>query len=278
MRKHPNPSSTPSDSITYANEPNTTYNDHFIYANCRGLNALTWERALNWIKHPRTLSHPTLQGPSATVKLVVLSEHWFTSFFQDVKAHPYILGYSTEPDYNVRLSTHHPGGLLIVCHPSLHHLFRITHRTYHTLSIKCFGSTTLTFAYFPPSIDYQLLRQECEAMPQTSLVIGDTNTRYGRLTGDTRLSTPTTLGCIDSMCRRLSLSLILPSTGGNRCFTDHVFSSRPQTEWHYIRDVNFDSDHGIMLVPLNIDDGPLSGPTSALVTRVTRIGTCWWII
>jgi hypothetical protein len=81
--------------------------------------------------------------------LIIYLETWFSNW-NVWHSDPYILAFSDIPP--LPATGHRPGGILVLCKPTMKNQYHVIHTTMHSISIQHHTGNILTFSYYPPSL------------------------------------------------------------------------------------------------------------------------------
>ena len=208
------------------------------YVNVRGLDLKTHEVCNSYIH----LSH---------FDLLCVSETWFTNR-STYLGNSFLLAESDYPN-----QPHHTrrqdGGLILLISPSQRSNITLTYRSRYSFVIEHGPSNAkIAFTYLPPSLSDEEIHIELSSIGPVNTLIGDLNTRLGAQSGDSMTSAPARRAVISSFTTLHSLSYVRNTNSSITSRTDHIYSDMQSIEWEYVRDLEFQTDHGLMHIQVNL--------------------------
>ena len=143
---------------------------------------------------------------------VILLETWFSDF-DEWQSKDFIACWSLPTPQPV--IGHRPGGIAVLCHPSLRRTIHVLHATFHSLSIQInnnITTTTITTSYYPPSLPLEDIASDFATLPKSDLWLGDFNFRLGERNGDTATTAKDRSDLIFSLASRWGLLWFKPDS------------------------------------------------------------------
>jgi hypothetical protein len=207
-----------------------TQNIRFCYWNCQGLTHSKLE-----------IIHRLLQNE---VDFLIIAEHWFAQSDALQKSPFFVI--NSKKSTKIRTQGHQNGGLALLAKPNVQDLLTHVHSNEFAISFSLHNENIMA-VYLPPRLNEDEVKQILsDSPPNTSIMLGDINVRYGSLTGDNRKTNPARTLVFDAHCMSKNLTLQVANAGISR--TDHLYATR-EIKWTYgIPDwvAHSDSDHDMM--------------------------------
>jgi hypothetical protein len=182
-------------------------------------------------------------------KILIISEHWFSSF-NELENSPFFIT-SSSLSKTKKTTGHANGGLALLASPTVKN--QITNITITEFSISfMLCQETFTAVYFPPRLsDTEIKENLLTFCKKSSVIFGDINVRYGTSFDDDRTWNINRGNTISKTLIPHQFLHLKCSNGCSR--NDHIFSKN-KFDWNYYwNDPNeFQSDHGFIQFSLNL--------------------------
>lgn len=155
--------------------------------------------------------------------LVFLAETWSLSLHA-ITQHPTFISHSRGPQRtDLRRAD---GGICCLANPSIRDKVTVIKRTDYSMSVLLDGKVRIACVYLPPSMSADNMESVLGQLPQSDIVIGDFNTRFGNVFHDNTTGPRARMDIIGMWQTKNTLQHIIPS---NQTRNDHVFSQFPGT-------------------------------------------------
>ena len=218
------------------------------YVNAMGLDLKTHEVCNSFIH-------------SSHFDILCVSETWFSNR-PTYLSNSFLFAESLFPE-NPHLNRRQDGGLLILINPQLRSNFSLSYRSRYSLVIRHeMSETTLAFSYFPPSLSDTDITTELAKIGPSNALIGDLNIRLGSQSGDTVTSSQARRTVFSRYITNNSLSYVRNANHAVTSRTDHIYSNLESLSWEYIRTLNFQTDHGLMQIDIDLPVSSQRNPSN----------------
>lgn len=190
----------------------------------------------------------------------IITETWHKHSFI-TPDDPFFLFHSNRPSIQRKIG-HQNGGIAILCHPSIRHLFTLIepgefhiYFTFKNIRIACL--------YLPPRLQIDSINEILNLEPPPKLFIGDFNFRF-RENNDSLNTLPTRASSIFNKANSWNLHWIKPSSALSSR-TDHIFASSNLNATASVlpsNSIGYNSDHNILQLTfsthsqITTDSGP----------------------